>query len=155
MSEHNLEEDTAEPAQRARAYADRAWAYGEAAERLLHAGCGAVELPLLMLIATAAELSIKAMLRRGGASEEYLLLLGHDLVGAFEAAVRRGMYGGERPEEIRALAETLQEAHLMSLLRYPGVIPLRTPPADWALQALKLQLDAMGDYLSPSPVATR
>jgi hypothetical protein len=123
--------------ERSRRYLQLAQSYGRAAGKI----ASMVELqearsPFFMLVSHATELSLKALIAAGGADDERLLDLGHDLQLCMRLARRQGLAGDLANPKMAAIVDALGPPHTTQSFRYPSYLSWSLPQPGEALEAL-------------------
>ena len=122
---------------RSRRYLDLAQSYARAAAQI---AClwdqPAPRSPFFMLVSQGAELSLKAVIACGGADDERLFNLGHDLSYCLRLARGQGL-SGAGDVEIEAMVSALGPPHMGQAFRYPHNLSWPQPNANLALEALQ------------------
>jgi hypothetical protein len=122
---------------RSHRYLDLAKSYGQAAGQIASmADLSGARAPFFMLVSHAVELSLKAAIAAGGADEERLLDLGHDLQMCMRLADPRGLVGNSDDANVAAIVDALGRPHMAQAFRYPSYLSWTLPKPSDALEAL-------------------
>ncbi|HEX3365370.1 hypothetical protein [Phenylobacterium sp.] len=92
--------------------------------------------PYFMLVSHAAELSLKALIAAGGADDERLLVLGHDLQLCLRLARKQGLAGDLANPKVAAIVDALGPPHMAQAFRYPSYLSWSLPQPSEALEVL-------------------
>jgi transcriptional regulator with XRE-family HTH domain len=123
---------------RSRRYLALAQSYARAAAQIVFAWeRPATRSPFFMLVSHGVELSLKAVLASGGADDERLLGLGHDLSFCLRLARQQGLSGEAGDLEIEAMVCALGPPHMGQAFRYPDHLSWPSPNPTLALEALQ------------------
>jgi hypothetical protein len=123
--------------ERSRRYLQLAQSYGRAAGHIASmAELQEAHSPFFMLVSHAAELSLKALIAAGGADDERLLVLGHDLQLCMRLARRQGLAGDLANPNMAAIVDALGPPHMAQAFRYPGYLSWSLPQPSEALETL-------------------
>jgi hypothetical protein len=149
-----LQERRSGAGSRPRRYLDLAQSYADVARLLAAAGdTPRPSPPLLMLVAHAMELALKAVIAGGRYDDERLILLGHDLPLCLRVATREGL-NLERGGHVEAMVAALAMPHLAQALRYPAHMSWPLPDPNDALDALATLLSRVGELVGRKPHST-
>lgn len=123
--------------ERSRRYLQLAQSYGLAAGEIASmAELQEARSPFFMLVSHAAELSLKALIAAGGADDERLLDLGHDLQLCMRLARTPGLAGDLGDPRMAAIVGALGPPHMAQAFRYPSYLSWSPPKPSEALEAL-------------------
>jgi hypothetical protein len=123
--------------ERSRRYLQLAQSYGWAAGQCASiAELQEARSPFFMLVSHAAELSLKALIAAGGADDERLLDLGHDLRLCLRLARRQGLPGDLGNPKMAAIVDALGPPHMAQAFRYPSYLSWSLPQPIEALEML-------------------
>jgi hypothetical protein len=123
--------------ERSRRYLRLAQSYGRAAGQIASmAELQEARSPYFMLVSHAAELSLKALIAAGGADDERLLVLGHDLQLCLRLARKQGLAGDLANPKVAAIVDALGPPHMAQAFRYPSYLSWSLPQPSEALEVL-------------------
>jgi hypothetical protein len=124
--------------ERSRRYLQLAQSYGRAAGQIASmAELQEARSPFFMLVSHAAELSLKALIAAGGADDERLLVLGHDLQLCMRLARKQGLAGDLADPKMAAIVDALGPPHMAQAFRYPCYLSWSLPKPVETLEALE------------------
>jgi hypothetical protein len=122
---------------RSHRYLNLAQSYGQAAGHIASmVDLPGARSPYFMLVSHAVELSLKAVIAAGGADDERLLVLGHDLQLCMRLARMRGLVSDVADSSVADIIGGLGPPHLAQAFRYPGYLAWSLPNPSAALEAL-------------------
>jgi len=123
--------------ERSRRYLQLAQSYGRAADQIASmAELQEARSPFFMLVSHATELSLKALIAAGGADDERLLDLGHDLQLCMRLARTQGLAEDLTNPRMAEVVEALGPPHMAQAFRYPSYLSWSLPQPSEALETL-------------------